>query len=267
VDVHGVVEDDLSSRLTEALQTIPLVRANIRSVAEEFSQAAADADQPELLDVERTAPPGSAGGKRRTLAGEDLLKQYFAAGSCSSAVAERTGKCVQEEIARFSQQILLSSEAASAEAWALRSVADWYAKLEPQSLAPSSRGLVEQMARDHLSSMRHAWGPAQGSLSAALGHPTNALEVSSIAGGVEPAGLRDAGWIAAANKLCSVVERTTALAQGMFVDTNRAVEHTEDAAAELLSSMAELDALLSELQVVLAEKRIDPSDSAASAIP
>lgn len=256
VEVQGVVEtEERKAQILGALREIPHVRPSIRTVAEA-----------RVTDSNQTVPPEPAATVEsetglasealpRKLAAEDLLKQFFAVEVCVARPTAEKDRCIQQEIARVSQQVFLSSEAALAQAWALRQLAGWYSSVQQHRLRISSRSLVELMVRDHLTALHEAFGRSQTLLIPALDSFLEFPSLSSEPKEPEPSAAPAAGsvdWIAASHRLWSTVERTTSLMRGMFVETNRPVTDTKGAAKELLSVMASLDTTFTKLEAEVA---------------
>jgi hypothetical protein len=185
------------------------------------------------------------------LAAQDLLEQFFAAKECVAASEREKSNCIQRKIAQLSQEVLMTSETALTQAWALRQLAEWYSSMPRDGLRISSLGLMKFMVLDHLTVLHREWGSLQILLTSVLSSFQENPSLSSGQKGPERgSGFPVAGakWVAASQRLCSTTERTTNLVLGMFVHTNLPVTDIESATKELLFAMASLDATFAKLE-------------------
>jgi hypothetical protein len=238
VEVQGVVEDEESKRrLRDALKGIPHVTYSIRTAAEDRAAAVTEGTP---LEIDVTAPSEAL---PRKLAAEPLLKQFFAAGDCAAVTAEEKSKCIQQNIAQLSQDVLMQSDALLAQGWELRRLAEWYSSLPPDGLRTSSRRLVELMVREHLASLRQAWEQTRTRVSATLGpHSPEPGDAADSLNGP---------WTTTSQRICTAVERTANLMLALFVETNRSPTEPEAAIKDLRSEMARLDVALAKLEADL----------------
>jgi len=253
VEVQGVVEnEETKAQILAALRRIPHVTCSIRTVAQEKVD-----DSTQIADHEpvATVEPGISLAFEtlpRMLGAEQLLEQFFAKGDCASLSAEAKGTCIQQKIAKLSREVLITSEAALAQAWALRQLGEWYSSTRQCGLRISGRRLVELMVRDHLTALHQECGRSRTLIGPVLrsflgNYSTSSGEIEPVPSVTQHAG-RAADWVPATGRLCSAVEQTTDLVLGMFVNSNRPVAGAEAAARGLLATLAGLDATLTELE-------------------
>ena len=252
VEVQGIVETEgRKSQILAALRGIPHVTCSIRTVAEDRIATSAQAARPEQIATVESETRVNSQASPQKLAAEGVLEQFFAAKNCAGGSEREKGNCIQQKIAQLSQEVLMLSETALTQAWALRQLAGWYSSMPRDSLRISSLRLLELMARDHLTALHRESGRSQILLTPVLGSFLENPRLSSGQKEREPsAGVPegDVNWVAASQRLCSVIERTTNLMLGMFVETNLPVTDTESAAKELLSRMAGLEATFAKLE-------------------
>jgi hypothetical protein len=217
-----------------ALRGIPLVAANVRSVAE-VPESPVGEVVPADLDE-----PAAADTPNPRLAIEDRLKRYFSAGKCAGRQSEDQSTCVQEEIAGLSREALARAEEAQIQAWALRRLVEWEPFLRRDELRTSTWRLLELMVREHMDALQQALKQSQAQLkpilSALLGAESSGRE-EKLAPMPNQPGESLAGSLL---RLCANVEDAMNLTLGTFAETNRPVDQPEQAMKELLSK---LDAL------------------------
>ena len=256
VEVQGIVEKvESKTQILAALRGIPHVTSSIRTVAENWVGKSTQVARPEQGATVESGARHAFEALPKKLAAEDLLGHFFAAEDCAAVPTEEKAYCIQQKIAQLSQEALKSSEAALAQAWALRQLLEWYSSVQQDGLRISGRRLVELMVQDHLAALHQEWGRSRTLLRFVLGSVLENPSLSSRRNEPEPSAAPTAGsadWEAASQRLCSAVERTTNLMIGMFVETNLPVTDTEGAAKELLSAMAFLDATFAKLEAEVA---------------
>jgi hypothetical protein len=258
VEVQGIVEkEEVKTQIATALQGIPHVTFRIRTVVEDEVANSIQTASPQPVATVEATPAPTAEGLPQKLAAEGLLEQFFASEDCAAGAVEEKGNCIQQKIAQLSQEVLLSSEAALAQAWALRLLGERYSLVQQDDLRISSRRLMELMVRDHLMALRQEWQRSQSLVKPVLGLFLKNLSLSSEQREPEPVAgttAESGGLVAASHGLRSAVARTTNLMLGMFVETNIPVTDMERAAGELLSAMATLDGAIVELDAEVASE-------------
>jgi len=236
IEVEGVVDsDERKAEVLLALRGIPLVAAGIRSVAEAPENPVGDG-VPATFDRQ-----ADAGTPKPKLAIEDWLKKYFSAGKCAGSQSESQSACVQEEIAGLSRKALARSEAAQAQAWALRRLVEWEPFLKRDELRTSTRRLLEMMVREHMDALRNELKQSQAQLkpilSALLGGDSSEKEKQLVLTPDQQGDSLSGSLL----RLCAAVEEAMNLTLGTFAETNRPVDQPEQAMKELLSKLDELN--------------------------
>ena len=151
VEVQGIVEkDEVKTEIVAALQRIPHLTFRIRTVAEDRAASSIQTGGRQPASTVESAPVLAAEGPPQKLAAEGLLEQFFATRDCAAGATAGEVECIQQKIAQLSQEVLTSSEAALAQAWALRQLGERYAVVRQDDLRVSSRRLLELMVQDHL---------------------------------------------------------------------------------------------------------------------
>jgi hypothetical protein len=232
IEVEGVVDsDERKAEVLLALRGIPLVAAGIRSVAEVPGNPVGEG-VPAALDQQ-----ADAGAPKPKLVIEDWLKKYFSAGKCAGLQSDGQSACVQEEIAGLSREALARSEAAQAQAWALRRLVEWEPFLKRDELRTSTRRLLELMVREHMDALRNELKQSHAQLrpilSALLGADTFGTEKQLLPAPDQQGGSLSASLL----RLCTSVEKAMNLTLGTFAETNRPVDQPEQAMKELLSKL------------------------------
>jgi hypothetical protein len=158
VEVRGVTESvERKQQLLVALRGIPLVRASIQTIAE---ASAGGPTTPQSLSGAEAQNEGStalqgaiihAQGSKLPI--EDQLREYFTwlrrvTGGGSEPAS------IDQQIVEISNRAVALALAASAEAGALRQLAERYPPSQNNELDPASRWLVEVMVRDHLAALK-----------------------------------------------------------------------------------------------------------------
>jgi hypothetical protein len=249
VSVAGIVEDELTkSRIADGLRGVPHVTVDIRTLAEARSMAA---HPPADIEVQVNTHPAV----QQTIAAEHLLTDFFANEQCATGSGETTARCIQQAISDFSKKVLTSSEAVLEHAWALRQLAALYGSIPKSGLRVSSRGLVDLMARDHLTKLRREWEHARATVVPVL-HPY----------GAEPPGAdvpATENWMESSLRVSAGIERSTTLMLGMFVQTNRSVPEPHQAGKALLHEVRNVDDGLAQLEIELALEFSNPPKTAS----
>jgi hypothetical protein len=158
--VRGLVETperkaELLAALSE-LETRPFVALQIETVEEAARSAPPPgelvSDESSLSGATVEFPPEEqmTVSSARRLPIEEELQRYF---------TENLGSPpVHEEVTRLSNRAVTLSEAALAEAWAVRRLAETYGPEVTAGLRPQSRWLLEVMLQDHLRNLRYHAG-------------------------------------------------------------------------------------------------------------
>ncbi len=242
IEVDGVVDsDERKAEVLLALRGIPLVAAGIRSLAEAPENPVGDG-VPATFDRQ-----ADAGTPKPKLAIEDWLKKYFSAAKCAGSQSA----CVQEEIAGLSRKALARSEAAQAQAWALRRLVEWEPFLKRDELRTSTRRLLEMMVREHMDALRNELKQSQ-----ALLKPILSSLIAGDSSGKEKqrVPVADQHGESLSDSLlhfCAVVEEAMNLTLGTFAETNRPVDQPEQAMKELSSKLDGLNAEFPDLQAYI----------------
>jgi hypothetical protein len=162
--VRGLVHtSQRKAQLLAALADLqgPLwLEPEIRTVDEAVGAASSSG---ELTPERGTAPaPGMASAgedssmrvRSQRLAIQDELEEYFTKypNAVEALISHGGGQAggVSRMVAQFANQVVSRSEAALAEAWALRRLAERYGSGKTDKLPPRSRWLLEVMVTDHL---------------------------------------------------------------------------------------------------------------------
>ena len=237
IEVEGVVDsEDRKTEVLLALRGIPLVAAGIRSVAEAPENPVGEG-VPAALGQQADADT-----PKPKLAIEDWLKKYFSAGKCARSQSEGQSACVQGEIAGLSREALARSEAAQAQAWALRRLVEWEPFLKREELRTSTRRLLEMMVREHMVALRNELKQSQALLKPIL---------SSLIGGASSGKEKQRVPVPDQHgeplsgsllRFCAAVEEAMNLTLGTFAETNRPVDQPEQAMRELSSKLDGLNA-------------------------
>lgn len=226
IEIEGVVDTEKrKAEVLLALRGIPHVYSEIRTVAEA-----------EIPSTVVEAPADSETSKPK-LPVEALLKRYFSEGKCQGRDA---GTCVQEEIAALSRAALVHSEAAQAQAWALRRLVEWGPFLARDQLRTSTGRLLELMVRDHMDALRKELEQSRALLQPVLSTLSGQTATANQTRSMESQDSQGDQVTASLLRLCAAVEKTVSLTLGTLVETNRPASQPEQAVKELL---AELDGL------------------------
>jgi len=244
IEVEGVVDtEERKAEILLALRGIPHVVGEIRTVAEAATAETADGEG----SAADSGQPAVAVLSAPKLAIEDLLRRYFSEGKCAGQSGEQSA-CVQEEIAGLSREALANSEAAQAQAWAVRRLVEWRPFLARRELRTSSQRLLDLMIRDHMAALRSELEQWRAQLKPVLFALSNG---DSSETGAESTQTRDSGgdWVTASLlRLCTTVEEAGNLTLGTFAETNRPVSQPEQAMKELLSKLDQLNGEFSRLE-------------------
>lgn len=229
--VRGLVETaERKQQLTEALRGLPLVNAQIQTVAEAVQQhaqpnpqlapapSATGANAPVEPFSTNVAPPAMNLWQQR-------LEQHFAASGLERPAASRRAT-------QFSNAVFAEAAAALSEAWALRRLAERYQTL-PESDAARLR--LEEIQNNHLARLR----TRSRTLHAQLDPLLASLGAASTSG--ENDGEKDEASVI---RLFRTVERFHQLSSLWFVGTGVAGESPARAARQLSLALMRLDAAL-----------------------
>lgn len=234
VEVRALAETaERKEELRQALRDLKFVKLNIRDAAPPPHEKAGSPDQkePESPFRESQAP---------RIPAQPVLQSYFA----------DKGEPLQTDgrIAEFSNQALSFSQAALAEATALRRLVEWHSSGKTKELNPESAWLLEVMVREHLAGLKYAATLCRELLDPVLPflisqsalHPPE-----SVATLFEPADVQPFSWTARSTSLIALVERIHDLVYCLFASycegTELTPKRTGEAGRELASALSQLE--------------------------
>jgi len=248
VGVHGVTQTpERRQELVGALQGIPLLEANIETAAEVSLTGLApprSTTGPALMIGDSLARRGAAfQAQSSKLPIEDQLRDYFArrrgAASSTQAGDSADSMAVEMQIAELSKQAVSLSLAASAEAGAMRELANRYPPAEIRELDPVSRWLLEVMMRDHLASLRTETEQLRRLLTPVLssvGGGNLRLAPRGNRGPTEEDNFADSDWAAATVLVFATVQHAERLTDYLFAGASPPPGEG-DAVADLLGHL------------------------------
>jgi hypothetical protein len=230
LEVRGLLNTaQRKQELSAALQNIPHLAINLKTL-DEATREAAQKPQTSAAVVEESQEIGSAAPPIY-----ELLEQ------------RRPGQMDAEESRELANRALTNVEAAMAEAWALRRLAERYPASELAQLNPAARRKIEAIVRDHLQSLRAKAERARGTVKPLLLFVAND---STVTGDDWPG-----DWPGFANVIFKTVQQmeraTSTLFAGMPADKSEAgirLKRAERAARELLQAFAVLETRLPGLE-------------------
>ncbi len=213
VVVRGLAETpERKQELLASLHRIPGIAVDIRTTEEAMrSRPAAPATVPA---APQTEPPSSALPIQRQL--ETYFKTRAAPGS------------VDDQIAGLANQASLVAQSITAEAWALRRLADAYPSRRATYLQPAFQRLLREMMDDHANALRERAVECR-----TLVEPVLATLVPL------PAPSSPAGGLPALFQTARDAERLTLT---LFTGSGEPIASPEDAAARLLAALRDLEA-------------------------
>ncbi len=259
VEVRGVVETpERKQQLLTTLQALPFVRADIQAVGETGAGAPSLPASPNGPDSNKEGSVARQSAIIQVQSGklpiEDQLREYFARlrGVGNSAqegdTTERAG--VERQIIDLSNQAVSLSLAASAEAGALRQLAENYPPAEIRHLDAASRWLVEVMVRDHLAALRKQMERARALLTPILSSFEGANPESPPGGDTRASDLSDlteSTWAAWTLHVFATVQHVERLTDYLFAGGSLPAGQ-EEAVAELLADFNGADGEFQRLQ-------------------
>jgi hypothetical protein len=162
IEVRGLAATrERKEELLAALQGLPHVTANIQVI--EGAVKAAPSSLPQLSSEEIRQEAASSEEhliqvRTARLPIQDQLERYFTEQENEPTAGKRQAgekpAHLSVRMAEFSNQVVALSDAALAEAWALRRLAEKYPRLKSDDLPPATRWLLEVMVRDHITDLR-----------------------------------------------------------------------------------------------------------------
>lgn len=158
-EVRGLVESpERRAQITSALAQHPQVRVAIQTFAEmegsalSLRGAGTDFEEDKLL---ATALRSSRNPAFRSPL-QDHLARYFGQASGTGAPAKDAGEtrvAASPRVVEFSNEVIALSQAAHAEAWALRHLAERYDGARLRDLPPRALALLQTIVQDHVMSL------------------------------------------------------------------------------------------------------------------
>lgn len=232
VEVRGLVTSaERKKALLTALREIPLANLNIETIEE--------ATRTDSFASQRTAhegPDASSGPpvestitvRPHRLPIQDQLKRHFASHANANV-----------KIAELSTEAVSLSRAALSDAWALRNLAEEFGPIRTSNLGLQSKWLVEVMIRDHVRSLRVHLSRSQSLLEPVLHSFANETTAPSEppASSGSPS-LRDTPWTVQTMRIFTNIEQIDHLSNGLFAGAELPTDDAEQAARQLLSSLA-----------------------------
>nr|WP_281722519.1 hypothetical protein [Nitrosomonas nitrosa] len=250
LELRGLAETaQQKEKLLAALSAVPFLTPKIQT----FEEAArADLSHPNALTGTSRSVESSSAGNTETivrssrLAIQLRLEEYFRQQQAEATSGARLVS-PQRQVIELTNKAISLSESAYAEAWALRRLAEWYQPGRLTELRPSSRLLVEQMVKDHLTelwrrnrSLHSLLAPALPTL---VGEPSSATDGDGLAGGPS-----EQNWPAQAMRVFTLVERLDQLTHGLFAGAKLPAGTPQQAARELRDALSELEHSLQALE-------------------
>lgn len=158
IEVRGLTETEQRKReITRALGGIPRIILKIQTVAEAArAKAVKSRTNPVKTPAEKMAEADSVGERTPENDSDEFqqqLSRYLAAHQgAGDAGGGNTG--LEGKVAWFSNAAVSHSEAALAEAWALRRLAERYGSTKASGLRPADAARLEELVRDHTAKLQ-----------------------------------------------------------------------------------------------------------------
>jgi hypothetical protein len=250
LELRGLAETaQQKEELLAALSAVPFLKPKIQTFEE---VARADLSHPNAPTGTSRGVESSSAGNTETivrssrLAIQLRLEEYFLQQQPEATSGARLVS-PQRQVIELTNKVISLSESAYAEAWALRRLAEWYQPGRLTELRPSSRLLVEQMVKDHLTELWRRNRSLHSLLAPAL--PTLVGESSSATDGDGLTGETSTqNWPAQAMRVFTLVERLDQLTHGLFAGAKLPAGTPQQAARELRDALSQLEHSLQALE-------------------
>ncbi|MEW5974322.1 MAG: zf-HC2 domain-containing protein [Acidobacteriota bacterium] len=159
--VQGLVDTARRRQeIMDALTGIVPLRVNLQTVEEAMKDMASSTS----AETQATTSPPTGSQPRLEVQSaqlplQDFLERFYsnpveAGRTVRAAVRDDMTADIHQQIAELSKEVVLLSEAASAEMWALRRLAERTPASQARALPPGARWLLEGMLRDHLRELK-----------------------------------------------------------------------------------------------------------------
>jgi hypothetical protein len=248
VVVRGLVETaERKVEVAEALRGLPLVSAELQT-ADEAARAATrklaaapathavshpdqsnSAASTEIVINEPTTATGNALQQR--------LTRHFAG---RGAMSQEEQKAASVKAARWSSAAISASEAALAEAWALRRLAERYAPGRAGEMTPTSAGRLDELVRDHARELAAHARRLRGLLEPTL--TSLARDGAPAAPSPSPSAASGGGhWSSHALAAFSVVAEVDRLTHRLLAEAGLTEEGADAALRRLLAALPQME--------------------------
>jgi hypothetical protein len=267
IEVRGLAETpERKEELIGALQNIPLVTVRIQSLAEAqamMTPARTSANSNPEPNASTSGEASVVTVRASKLPIQDELKRYFTQiGSDPTSPAsgsEKSATDLHQEIVALSSQAISLADAALADAFALRQLAEKYPAVKTRTLESSSRWLLEAMIREHMQSIRTATRRSRALLEPVLHSLETGNEKVAASKGIEEIA-PTSDWAGQVLQLFRTIERMERLTAFLFAGASLPEDQADQAVARLLATFSQIDQESHRLEVH--GNRPERSDSA-----
>lgn len=237
IEVRGLAETlGRKQELLGALQWLPLVRAEIRTVAEAAMETGQRRDDETSEKTTSGAPPVEVATGRFPL--QAALRKYFA-----EKAQTVEPEAVRRKVDEFANRAMDFSSGAMAQAWALRRLAERYTAAELARLTPESRRHLEIVIRNHVAALRRRVEGSRNWLRPAL---ESLGDDGHLSAGLKPNWPDD--WPGFAQAVFGAAQHLDRLTEGLFAGAESPGQNTNQQARALLTALQELDSQLHRLE-------------------
>ena len=248
IEVRGLAETpERKEELIVALQNIPLVTVRIQSLAEAQAmmtpaRTSANSNPEPNASTSGEAPVVTVRASKLPI--QDELKRYFTQiGSDPTSPAsgsEKSATDLHQKIVAISSQAISLADAALADAFALRQLAEKYPAVKTRLLEASSRWLLEAMIREHMQSIRAATLRSRALLEPVLRSLEAGNEKVAANRGIEEFA-PTSDWTGHVLQLFRTIERMERLTAFLFAGSSLPEEQSDQAVAKLLATFSQID--------------------------
>lgn len=241
IDARGLAETvERKQELLDALQGLPLVRAEIKTVAEAAMENAQQKGHETGVKTASSASPVEVATGRFPL--QAALRKYFME---TAQTAEP--EAVRHQVDEFAGRVLGFSSGAMARAWALRRLAERYTAAEVARLSLESQRQLESVIRNHVAALRRRVDDSRDWLRPML---ESLGDDSRLSVELKPGWPDD--WPGFAQAVFIAAQQLDRLTDGLFAGAGAPGQNTNQQARTLLASLQELDAQLERLEARVA---------------
>ncbi|MGH9429074.1 MAG: hypothetical protein ACRD2L_22555, partial [Terriglobia bacterium] len=270
IKVRGLAKTlEQKEELVTALQTIPLVTAEIQTLEEAARTRSSRSSVEGASELETPADDEPTIVRTKKSGIQSRLEAYFikrlSVESEDHGRVEIGSSSLQRRIVELSNEAILLSQAVLTEAWALRRLAESYPGEKARSMRPATRLVLETMLQGHMSNLKNQMNRSRVLLEPVLSLSPSESEILRGAPQTTPSQSRATvipGWSSEVMSLFVGVEQVEQLILSLFGNNDVLPEGQADGTSwQLLERLHECEDRLRKFEIAVSQEFFANRDS------